>query len=182
MTSSPYQSSGRSTLRLRGRHMANEVRSRIMRAVRSTNTGPEMQLRSLLCNLGYRYRLHCKSLPGRPDVAMIGRRKAIFVHGCFWHQHPWCPKARPPKTRLDYWQPKLARNQERDVFVQGQLRKSGWGVLVIWQCEFRAEESVRTKLRSFLGRPSLSPKRRATNPAPSTSSSLVVRHRDRRWS
>ena len=90
-----------------------EQRRRIMQAVKSRNTGPEMIVRRLLHGMGYKYQLYRKDLPGKPDIALASRRKAIFVHGCFWHGHS-CPKGRLPKSRLDYWQPKLAKNRERD--------------------------------------------------------------------
>ena len=90
-----------------------EQRRRIMQAVRTRDTGPEMIVRRLLHSLSYRYRLHRNDLPGKPDVAFLSRRKAIFVHGCFWHGHG-CPQGRPPKSRLDYWKPKLDGNRERD--------------------------------------------------------------------
>ena len=111
-----------------------EQRRRIMQAVKSRDTAPEMLVRQLLHSMGYRYRLHRKDLPGRPDVALLSRRKAIFVHGCFWHGHV-CPKGRLPKSRLDYWEPKLAENRERDRKKEEQLRSLGWSVLVIWECE-----------------------------------------------
>lgn len=158
--------------------MTTEIRSRIMRSVRSKNTGPERRLRSLLWHLGYRYRLYCAALPGRPDVAMIGRRKAIFVHGCFWHQHSQCSKATVPKTRLEYWRPKLRRNRERDIEVKRKLEQLGWSILVIWQCELRTEEAVVSRLLEFLGPARGASKRRAANSTPATSPSLVVAHSD----
>ncbi len=127
-----------------------EQRRRIMQAVKSRNTGPEMIVRRILHSMGYRYRLHRKDLPGKPDVALISRRKAIFVHGCFWHGHG-CPKGRLPKSRLDYWQPKLDNNRERDRRKEEQLRSLGWSVLVIWQCETADLEALTLRLQDFLG-------------------------------
>ena len=127
-----------------------EQRRRIMQAVKSRDTGPEMVVRRLLHSLGYRYRLHRKDLPGKPDVAFLSRRKAIFVHGCFWHGHG-CPKGRLPKSRLDYWEPKLSGNKERDRRKEEELRSMGWGVLVIWQCETADLEVLARRLHGFLG-------------------------------
>lgn len=162
--------------------MISETRSRIMRSVRSKDTGPERRLRSILWDMGVRYRLHRRGLPGRPDIAMIGRRKAIFVHGCFWHQHPRCPKAAKPKTRRHYWIPKLLRNRQRDREAERELRKLGWSVLVIWECEFRNGDAVRSKLIRFLGPISTLAKRRAANSTPPARPPLLVRHSDRRGS
>ena len=126
-----------------------EQRRRIMQAVRTRDTGPEMIVRRLLHRLGYRYRLHRKDLPGRPDVAFLSRRKAIFVHGCFWHGHG-CPKGRLPKSRLDYWEPKLSGNKERDKRREEELRSMGWDVLVIWQCETADLGDLAGRLHGFL--------------------------------
>ena len=127
-----------------------EQRRRIMQAVKSRDTGPEMVVRRLLHSLGYRYRLHRKDLPGKPDVAFLSRRKAIFVHGCFWHGHG-CPKGRLPKSRLDYWEPKLNGNKERDKRKEEELRSMGWDVLVIWQCETADLGALAGRLHGFLG-------------------------------
>ena len=127
-----------------------EQRRRIMQAVRTRDTGPEMIVRRLLHRLGYRYRLHRKDLPGRPDVAFLSRRKAIFVHGCFWHGHG-CPKGRLPKSRLDYWEPKLNGNKERDKRKEEELGSMGWDVLVIWQCETADLGDLAGRLHGFLG-------------------------------
>ena len=121
-----------------------------MQAVKSRDTGPEMIVRRLLHRLGYRYRLHRRDLPGTPDVALLSRRKAIFVHGCFWHGHG-CPKGRLPNSRLDYWRPKLNSNRERDRRNEEELRSMGWTVLVIWQCETADLEALARRLHDFLG-------------------------------
>lgn len=120
-----------------------------MRAVKSKDTKPELAVRRLLYSLGYRYRLHPKGLPGRPDIAFLGRRKAIFVHGCFWHGHE-CAKGRSPKSRLEYWQPKLEQNATRDRTKMEQLESLGWQSLVIWQCEIEDSDDLRKRLRIFL--------------------------------
>lgn len=121
-----------------------------MKSVGTKNTGPELIVRRLLHRLGYRYRLHPKHLPGRPDIAFIGHKKAIFVHGCFWHGHE-CQKGRAPKSKLDYWGPKLIANRERDARKEAELRSLGWEVVTVWQCELTDEEELETRLTAFLG-------------------------------
>lgn len=127
-------------------------RSEIMAAVQTKNTGPELYVRRLLSAQGYRYRLHRRELPGRPDIVFPGRYKAIFVHGCFWHGHR-CRKGRLPKSRLSYWRPKIAANKIRDAKNLVALRWSGWTTLVIWQCELKNGERITRKLKTFLGHP-----------------------------
>lgn len=132
-------------------------RSELMRKVRSENTRPEMIVRRLVHKLGYRYRLHCSELPGRPDLVFRGRAKVIFVHGCFWHRHsdPNCKLARIPKSRQEYWVPKLLRNRERDIRDQRELKKMEWDYLVIWECELHDLDALTTRVQEFLGnRPS----------------------------
>lgn len=127
-----------------------EVRSRTMRAVRSRDTGPEMVVRRLAHGMGYRYRLHRKDLPGAPDLAFPSRRKAVFVHGCFWHWHD-CPRGdRMPKSNRDYWMRKLSRNRARDAEHRERLRGMGWGVLTIWECQIGDRDALRARLRAFL--------------------------------
>ncbi|QBF30067.1 very short patch repair endonuclease [Thalassococcus sp. S3] len=126
-----------------------EERSRIMRSVKQKDTGPEMKVRRLLHAQGYRFRLHRRDLPGSPDVVLPGRRKAIFVHGCFWHAHD-CPKGRAPKSKLDYWAPKLAANVERDARKRGELESLGWDVLTVWQCQTGDLDELRERLVSFV--------------------------------
>lgn len=121
-----------------------------MARVRSRDTGPERALRRLLTDLGYRYRLHYQSAPGRPDVAFPGRRRAIWIHGCFWHQHPGCPRGRPPKSRLEFWIPKLEANRKRDLAVEAEARRLGWDTLVVWECELRDHEELKRHLIQFL--------------------------------
>lgn len=129
-----------------------EERSARMGRIRGKNTGPELLVRRMLHRLGYRYRLHRRDLPGTPDLVFIGRRKVIFVHGCFWHRHrdPECRLARLPKTRLDFWLAKLDRNELRDRSHQAALQQAGWSVGVVWECELRDKEQVRNKLVTFL--------------------------------
>ena len=126
------------------------LRRRIMSAVRQRDTKPEMQVRRLLHSMNYRYRLHRKDLPGRPDIVFGRRRKAIFVHGCFWHRHPGCSKASSPKTREDFWAEKFDRNVERDQQVERRLADMGWQSLIIWECETSTPDTLSLKLRAFL--------------------------------
>ena len=130
-----------------------ETRSRVMRSVRSKNTKPEMAVRSLLHALGCRYRLHSDVLPGSPDIVFASRRKVIFVHGCFWHQHSGCKSADRPSANSDYWRAKLDRNMERDCKVLDATHALGWSALVIWECETRKGDRnlLQTRLREFLG-------------------------------
>ncbi len=127
-----------------------EDRSRVMRAVKGQDTEPEMVVRRLAHSLRYRYKLHDKRLPGKPDLVFPARRKVIFVHGCFWHQHN-CPRgARLPKSHQDYWGSKLSRNQQRDAEHNSSLEAMGWQVLVIWECETRDRQTLATTLTLFL--------------------------------
>ena len=125
-------------------------RSEIMRAVRPKDTRPELAVRCIVSRLGYRFRLHPKALPGKPDLAFPSRRKAIFVHGCFWHGHARCPKARLPKSRVDYWADKLERNKERDRRKARELKSKGWSILVVWQCQLARPERVERRIDDFL--------------------------------
>lgn len=109
-----------------------------------------MLVRRIVTRLGYRYRLHRRDLPGTPDLAFIGRRKAIFVHGCFWHRHEGCGLARMPKSRLEFWGPKLEGNRQRDLAKQRLLRDHGWTYLVVWECELRASGALAARIESFL--------------------------------
>lgn len=121
-----------------------------MRRVRQIDTGPELVVRKLVHSAGYRYRLHRKDLPGKPDIVFPSRRKIVFVHGCFWHGHEHCKRARLPKTRLEYWSKKIQRNKERDEQVVLQLEQLGWIVQVIWECETKNLQSLRSRLINFL--------------------------------
>lgn len=121
-----------------------------MKSVPTRNTTPELAVRRVLSNLGYRYRLHRGDLPGTPDLVFVSRRKVIFVNGCFWHCHSKCPKGRPPKSRPDYWGPKLRTNRERDARNIRALQELGWNVLVVWQCETKDAVSLASKLEAYL--------------------------------
>lgn len=127
-----------------------EDRSKMMRAVKGRDTEPEMTVRRLTHGMGYRYRLHRKDLPGNPDLVFPTRRKVIFVHGCFWHQHHCSRGARLPKSNRAYWIPKLRRNKQRDAEHQIRLREMGWSMLVIWECEVKHTDALRTRIRVFL--------------------------------
>ncbi len=123
-----------------------------MARIRSKNTSPEIILRCLIHRLGYRFRLHRKDLPGRPDIVFPSRRKIVLAHGCFWHQHPGCPEGRVPNSRREYWGPKLKRNEARDAINQALLQEQGWEVLVIWECELKDMTRLRSRLKRFLGK------------------------------
>lgn len=128
------------------------ARSERMSRVRGKDTKPEMIVRRLVHGMGYRYRLHDSRLPGSPDLVFRSRRKVIFVHGCFWHRHPApsCKLARMPKSRQDFWGPKLEGNRERDERNRVALDREGWRQMVVWECECRHEEQLRNELQDFL--------------------------------
>lgn len=125
------------------------TRSENMRRITGKNTSPELAVRRILFNLGYRYRLHRSDLPGKPDIVFAGRRKLIFVHGCFWHAHS-CPMAHQPKTNKAYWSPKLKRNQERDARHLETLQAAGWDVLTVWECELKDSDLLERSLVGFM--------------------------------
>lgn len=136
-----------------------ERRSANMARIQSQDTKPEMLVRRLLHGLGYRYRLHNHKMPGRPDIVFRGRRKVIFVHGCFWHQHESsaCRQNRKPQSNGSYWTPKLERNVARDIGNRAALIEQGWDVLVVWECETKAAERLKLVLTQFLGATSQRP-------------------------
>ena len=123
-----------------------------MARVRHRDTKPEMVVRRLVHLMGFRYRLHQTNLPGSPDLVLARLRSIIFVHGCFWHRHPdqTCNLARMPKSRLDFWKPKLEGNRERDLRNQSELEAMGWRYLIVWECELRHREQLKNKLLAFL--------------------------------
>ena len=127
-----------------------EMRSRIMSRIGSKDTKPEKNVRSLLHRMGYRFRLHRKSLPGCPDVVFPKSKKAIFIHGCFWHGHMSCKRAGIPKTRTAYWFNKISANVERDDRNRKAITDLGWQVLVIWQCEVKKLDRLEERLKVFL--------------------------------
>jgi DNA mismatch endonuclease (patch repair protein) len=125
-------------------------RSENMRAIRSKNTKPEMVIRRLVYSMGYRYRLHRKDLPGKPDLVFVGLRKVLFLHGCFWHGHDCKRGAHIPKTNSEYWERKIGRNKVRDAEHETALQAQGWSVLVIWECQTKDEIALKELLLSFL--------------------------------
>ena len=129
---------------------SSESRSALMARIGQKNTKPELAVRSLLHGLGYRFRLHRRELPGTPDIAFIGRKKAIFVHGCYWHGHG-CKIGKPPKSNLEFWLPKIRGNRERDARKRSELEAIGWSVEEVWQCEIKDIERLSDRLQSFLG-------------------------------
>lgn len=131
-------------------HVDRKKRSLIMAAVHSRDTGPEMAVRKIVHALGYRYRLHDPKLPGRPDLVFASRHKTIFVHGCFWHRHIGCKYTTTPKTRRAFWESKFSSNVSRDRRTRRELRKMGWEVLTVWQCELRNPEKLKGRLDEFL--------------------------------
>ncbi|MEF2550929.1 very short patch repair endonuclease [Aurantimonas sp. A2-1-M11] len=131
------------------------ARSRQMALIRGKDTKPEMIVRRLAHSLGYRFRLHRKDLPGKPDLVFPSRRAAVFVHGCFWHRHgdPECRLARLPKSRPEFWLPKLESNRQRDFRNVAALEAAGWRVLTVWECQLRNVDALDERMREFLGPP-----------------------------
>jgi DNA mismatch endonuclease (patch repair protein) len=130
-----------------------QLRSRIMAAVRSKHTRPELTVRSLLHRLGYRFRLHDRRLPGCPDIVLPKHRCIVLVNGCFWHQHPRCRRAKLPAANAEFWTPKLKGNRQRDLLNLRRLRRDGWRVAIVWECEtMRGEtDGIATRLDKFIG-------------------------------
>jgi len=130
----------------------SEKRSWIMSRVREKNTSPELKVRSLIHRLGFRFRLHRKDLPGKPDLVFPSRKKVIFVNGCFWHGHDCARGNRLPKTNWEYWVEKIHRNIERDANHQSNLKALGWDVLVVWECEIKDTKELAKRIDDFLSR------------------------------
>lgn len=131
-------------------HVNKTKRSKIMAAVKSKHTKPEVSVRRLVYGLGYRYRLHVAKLPGCPDLAFSSKRKAIFVNGCFWHRHAGCRYSTTPKTKRAFWNRKFNANIARDQKNLKELKKQKWKTLVIWQCEINEIEKLTGKINAFL--------------------------------
>jgi DNA mismatch endonuclease (patch repair protein) len=127
-----------------------ESRSALMSRIRGKDTAPEVAVRRVLHSLGYRFRLHRRDLPGTPDIVFPSRRKVIFVNGCFWHAHG-CRIGHPPKSRPDFWLPKLQKNRLKDKRNLRALRSSGWGAMTVWQCQAGRCDELKGRLISFLG-------------------------------
>lgn len=131
---------------------SKRTRSRIMSHISGKNTKPEILVRSLLHRMGYRFRIHKKDLPGRPDICLPKHKKVIFVHGCFWHGHENCPRSKRPTTNVEFWNKKIDGNIERDKENIKELRRLGWQTLTIWTCEIKNQEELKNKLISFIER------------------------------
>ncbi len=127
-----------------------EQRSRCMAAIRGKDTGPEMTVRRILTAMGYRYRLHDRALPGRPDLVFVSRRAVVFVHGCFWHRHACRTGRATPRTRGAFWCAKFESNRQRDRRNVRALRRQGWRALVVWECQLRDADRLMARLRTFL--------------------------------
>jgi DNA mismatch endonuclease, patch repair protein len=128
-------------------------RSALMSRIGPRDTAPEMRVRRLLYGLGYRYRLHVRSLPGTPDLVFPSKHRVLFVHGCYWHRHMGCRRAFLPKSRVEFWDRKFAATRARDARVQHQLEADGWRVMVVWECETTTMEELSGRLVEFLGPP-----------------------------
>jgi DNA mismatch endonuclease (patch repair protein) len=131
---------------------SREQRSAIMRRVRSSDTAPELLVRRLLHRCGFRFRLHDAKLPGKPDIVLPKHRTAVFIHGCFWHRHVRCKEATTPQSNIEYWEAKFARNQLRDRRVRLNLRRLGWKVIVVWECQLRKPERLLARLLDAIPR------------------------------
>ena len=127
------------------------ARSSLMSRVRGKHTKPEMSVRRLLHGMGYRFRLHRRDLPGSPDIVFPSKRVVVFVHGCFWHRHEGCRRTSDPKTRIEFWQAKFARNVERDAKNQALLEAAGWKVVIVWECETTKLDVLGRRLISEIG-------------------------------
>lgn len=129
---------------------SKDKRSKIMSRVAGRDTKPELIVRSLLHRMGYRFRIHRTDLPGRPDITLPRHKKTIFVHGCFWHGHIGCPRAKRPSTNEVFWNRKLDKNMERDTENMAKLEALGWSVLVVWQCEAKNSLKLRQKIENYM--------------------------------
>lgn len=132
-------------------HLSLRARSANMSAVRGKDTKPERIVRTMLHRLGYRFRLHGSTLPGKPDIVFSAKRKVIFVHGCFWHGHENCRRASLPSSNTEFWERKRWTNRERDAQNTAELLGLGWEPLIVWQCELRKLEELGLRLQNFLG-------------------------------
>ncbi|MBJ9920124.1 DNA mismatch endonuclease Vsr [Burkholderia cenocepacia] len=130
--------------------VSKEKRSHVMSLVKGKNTRPEITVRRIVYNEGFRYRLHGVKLPGKPDLVFAGKWKVIFVHGCFWHRHENCPLACIPKSNHEFWRMKLEKNKARDIENMEKLVNAGWHALVVWECELKDIARVREKIICFL--------------------------------
>jgi DNA mismatch endonuclease, patch repair protein len=131
--------------------ISKDQRSANMRAVRTRHTEPEMCVRRIARQLGYRFRLHWRNLPGKPDLTFTQQQKVIYVHGCFWHQHQGCRRGSAPQSNVAFWRPKLARNKSRDAEQLAAVKRRGWRALVVWECQTKDEGRLAARLNRFLG-------------------------------
>jgi DNA mismatch endonuclease (patch repair protein) len=138
--------------------LSPKQRSAFMANIRSFDTAPEVSVRRALHRAGYRFQLHGRGLPGRPDIVFTRRKRVVFVHGCFWHAHKNCEFAHLPKTRSDYWEVKFLRNRQRDADNLASLRRLGWRAIVVWECELNDLNRVFQRLKTFLGPTSAAPR------------------------
>ena len=129
--------------------ISKDRRSRNMSKIRGKNTRPEICVRSALHQMGYRFRLHRKDLPGKPDIVLAKHKVAIMVHGCFWHQHKNCRNATMPKSRVEFWKEKFQKNAARDRQVEQQLKELDWEINTVWECQTKNSESLNVLLKSF---------------------------------
>ena len=130
-------------------HISSDLRSRLMGRIRGRNTKPEMLIRRMVHRMGFRYRLHRQDLPGTPDLVFPSRKKVIFVHGCFWHQHD-CPRGARPTSNKKFWDAKLDNNIRRDQEAMSLLEDRGWSILVVWECEMKNLEELKDRMKAFL--------------------------------
>lgn len=135
-----------------GNEAIDPTRSALMARIRGKDSKPEMTVRRVAHALGFRFRLHRRDLPGTPDLVFPRLQKVIFVHGCFWHRHPGCPRTTTPKTRAAYWADKFERNIERDLRKETALKALGWDVLIVWECETFDRDALARRLHGFLTR------------------------------
>ena len=131
--------------------LTKERRSWNMSRIRGKNTKPEVSVRSMLHRMGYRFRVHPKGLPGKPDIVLPKYHTIIFVHGCFWHGHEQCKDFQPPKTRTQWWLDKINRNKEKDIENITQLKKLGWKVVIVWECEL-TPDNIEGSIKSIADR------------------------------
>jgi DNA mismatch endonuclease (patch repair protein) len=132
---------------------SSKKRSEIMSRISGHDTQPEKSVRSLLHNMGYRFRLHRSNLPGKPDIVLPRHKKIIFVHGCFWHGHKGCNRSQRPTSNVEFWNRKLTGNIERDKRILSELKRSSWKTLIVWGCQTRTADKLRAKLLKFLSEP-----------------------------
>ena len=130
--------------------ISKKHRSWNMARIRSKDTSPERKVRSILHSHGYRFRLRPRMLPGKPDIILKKYKSVIFVHGCFWHRHPACKYAYTPKSRIEFWEKKFCENVKRDKHVSRVLKKLGWNVIVVWECELSNPDALTAKLKKHL--------------------------------